>query len=396
MSISGRTFAVFFLPVLTVILMPALARGATENMTPLLLEVQDAPVPFMGSDGHVHLVYELGMTNFSSADISVEKVEVLGDGVVLQTLDTAAVAKRLQPGGSRESTGTFAKSTHALLFLNIVVPAGTNVPQKLSHRIAVRVSAAPPGQQELSEDGGVTTVDRQSVVTIGPPLQGDRYISADSCCDAVRHTRAALPVNGRIWVAQRYAVDWEQLNADGRIYTGPQERLESYTIFGRPVLAVADAVVASITDGEPEQTPGRFPNGILLDAADGNSVILDLGVHRYALYAHLQPGSIRVKPGERVARGQVLGLVGDSGNSIVPHLHFQVMDRSSSLASNGLPYEISGFQVTGATPGTKAFDEAESKGTPLAVTAFSPSRVVKDAMPLDQLIISFTMQAPHP
>lgn len=396
MSISGRTFAVCFLPVLTVLLMPALARGATENMTPLLLEVQDAPVPFMGSDGHVHLVYELGMTNFSSADISVEKIEVLGDGVVLQTLDTATVAKRLQPGGSRESTGSFSKSTHALLFLNVMLSAGATVPQKLSHRIAVRVSAAPPGQQELNEDGGVTTVDRQSVVTIGPPLQGDRYISADSCCDAVRHTRAALPVNGRVWVAQRYAVDWEQLNAEGRIYTGPQEKLESYTIFGQPVLAVADAVVASITDGEPEQTPGRFPSGITLDAADGNSVILDLGEHRYALYAHLQPGSIRVKPGERVTRGQILGLVGDSGNSIVPHLHFQVMDRPSSLASNGLPYEISGFQVTGATPGTKAFDEAESKGTPLAVALFSPSRVVKDAMPLDQLIISFTMQAPHP
>ena len=51
-------------------------------MTPVLLEVQDAPVPFMGSDGRVHLVYELWMTNFSSADVSVEKVEVLGGTVV--------------------------------------------------------------------------------------------------------------------------------------------------------------------------------------------------------------------------------------------------------------------------------------------------------------------------
>ena len=42
-------------------------------MTPLLLAVQDAPVPFMGSDGQIHLVYELGMTNFSSGEIAVRR-----------------------------------------------------------------------------------------------------------------------------------------------------------------------------------------------------------------------------------------------------------------------------------------------------------------------------------
>src|SRR5271156_5848864 len=82
---------------------------ATENMTPLLLAVQDAPVPFTGSDGRIHLVYELGMTNFSSAEIAVQKVEVISDGATLQTLDTAAVAGRLQPAGQRESAGTLAK-----------------------------------------------------------------------------------------------------------------------------------------------------------------------------------------------------------------------------------------------------------------------------------------------
>jgi hypothetical protein len=60
----------------------------------------------------------------------------------------------------------------------------------------------------------------------------------------------------------------------------------------------------------------------------------------------------------------------------------------SSLASNGLPYEIRDFQVTGKTPGTKAFDEAEEKGIPVAVTPMGQQ--VKGALPLDQLIISFT------
>jgi hypothetical protein len=386
--------APLLLVVLTLVTFSPIERAeASENMTPLLLAVPNAPVPFMGSDGRVHLVYELDMNNFSSAEITVEKVEVISDGATLQTLDTAAVAGRLQPGGQRDSTGTLVRSTRALLFLNVALAPGAKVPVELSHRVSLRVSAAPPGHQEFEESGGKTTVDRRPVALIGPPLRGSRYISADSCCDAVRHTRAALPVNGRMWVAQRYAVDWEQTDAGGRIYTGPRESLGSYAIFGQPVLAVADALVVSVIDGEPEQTPGNYPTNIALDKADGNSIILDLGNHRYALYAHMQPGSIKVRSGEKVHLGQVIGLVGDTGNSIVPHLHFQVTDGPSSLSSNGFPYEISEFQVTGETAGgTKAFDEAESNGTPLPITPVVPSRAVKGAMPLDQLIISFADQ----
>jgi|HubBroStandDraft_6_1064221.scaffolds.fasta_scaffold28145_2 hypothetical protein len=392
MKIAGISFvAPLLLALLTLVAYTPIERAeASENMTPLLLAVQDAPVPFMGSDGRVHLVYELDMNNFSSAEIAVEKVEVISDGATLQTLDTAAVAGRLQPGGQRDSTGTLARSTRALLFFNVALAPGAKIPVELEHRVSLRVSAAPPGHQEFEESGGKTTVDRRPVALIGPPLRGMRYISADSCCDAVRHTRAALPVNGRAWVAQRYAVDWEQTDASGRIYAGPREKLESYAIFGQPVLAVADALVVSVIDGEPEQTPGNYPTNIPLDKADGNCIILDLGNHRYALYAHMQPGSIKVRSGEKVHLGQVIGLVGDTGNSIVPHLHFQVTDGPSSLSSNGFPYEISEFQVTGETAGgTKAFDEAESNGTPLPITPVVPPRAVKQAMPLDQLIVSF-------
>jgi hypothetical protein len=351
--------------------------------------VQDAPIPFNGSDGRTHLVYELGMTNFSSAPIAVEKVEVMGDGTTLETLDTATVTERLQPAGQRESAGTLAAGTQANLFLHLVLAPGAKVPAELSHRVSLRASAAPPDHQEFNESGGAITVDRQPVVLTSPPLRGVGYISADSCCDATRHTRAALPVNGRVWIAQRYAVDWEQLNAGGRIYTGPREKLESYAIFGQPVLAVANATVVHVVEGQPEQIPGNYPTNIPLADADGNSVILDLGNRHYAVYAHMQPGSIKVHKGEHVHPGQVIGLVGDTGNSIVPHLHFQVTNGPSSFASNGLPYEISEFEVTGKTPGTKAFDEAESDGTPLAVTPFNPPQAVKRSMPLDQLIVSF-------
>jgi hypothetical protein len=395
MRILRRSFVARILARISVALVVCVSAGRAdgpEKMTPLLLDMQDSPAPFMGTDGRVHLVYELWMTNFSSADILVEKVEVLGDGEVLQSLDAAAIAGRLQPAGQRESAGKLAGSVQALLFLHVMLEPGAAMPRLLSHRITMHVNAAPPGHQEITESGGEVAVDRRPVVSIGPPLRGAGYVSADSCCDASRHTRAAMPVNGHVWLAQRFAVDWEQLDAQGRIYAGDREKLESYTIFGKPVVAVADAVVASVTDGLPEQTPGKYPVNISLDQADGNSVILDLGDQRYALYGHMQRGSIQVRVGERVKMGRLIGLVGNSGNSVAPHLHFQVTDRSSSLAANGLPYEMRDFQVTGKTSGTKAFDEAEEKGTSLAITTMSSVQPTKGALPLDQLIVSFAVR----
>ena len=365
------------------------AAFGAERITPVLLAVQDAPVPFTGSDGRTHLVYELWMTNFSSARVSVEQVEILSNGAVLGKLDAAEIAGRLQPAGLREPSGTMAASTDAILFIHVVLADGETVPQQLTHRVRLRVEAAPPGQQEITETGGETAVDPQPVVVIGPPLRGDRYISADSCCDASRHTRAALPVNGRVWLAQRYAVDWEQLDEEGRVYRGSATDVTSYNIYGKDVLAVADATVVSVIDDLPNQVPQSMPTNIAIEQADGNSIVLDLGGGRYGLYAHLKPGSIRVHAGDVVKRGQTIALVGNSGNTLEPHLHFHVMNHASPLASNGLPYEIDRFQVTAKAPGTAAFDAAAAQGTALAITPISPARRVTNGLPLDQLIISF-------
>jgi murein DD-endopeptidase MepM/ murein hydrolase activator NlpD len=215
-------------------------------------------------------------------------------------------------------------------------------------------------------------------------------VAAEWCCDAPHiHRKSPLPINGQFTLAQRYAVDYEQLDADNRIYSGDKADLNSYTIYGKEALAVADGTVVKATDGYPEQNPGVFPKGISLDEADGNAVILDIGGGNYAIYGHFQSGSIRVKEGDRVKRGDVVGLVGSFGNSLAPHLHFHVMDGPQSLASNGLPYLIDSFTVTGQSAGTDSFNEAEADGTPLEVTPVDPAKTVTEAMPLDQSVVSF-------
>ena len=89
-------------------------------------------------------------------------------------------------------------------------------------------------------------------------------------------------------------------------------------------------------DRFPDQIPNA-PTPVTIREADGNHVILALGDGRYAFYAHLEPNSVRVKRGDGVREGEVLGRLGNSRSSTGPHLHFHVMNRPSALAADGLP-----------------------------------------------------------
>src|SRR5262245_40393807 len=141
-------------------------KGGGARITPLLLAVHDAPMPFAGSDGRTHLVYELWITNFSSGDARVEGARVLGDGKSLATLDAASIAGRLQPAGRRDATATLPASGTSLLFVHVVLPAGKSSPSTLSHVVRAHVDAAPAGLQEMTLSGGDVDVDRRSPVLL--------------------------------------------------------------------------------------------------------------------------------------------------------------------------------------------------------------------------------------
>ncbi|MDD7967978.1 M23 family metallopeptidase [Actinomycetospora lemnae] len=151
-------------------------------------------------------------------------------------------------------------------------------------------------------------------VTIGLPLPG-RW-------DAISAGRSALVNNHWTLTVQRDAVDVVVL-VDGRTHRGDGTRLEDFAVFGQPVLAVADGRITEVVDGLPDLPVGGYTRR---DMA-GNHVVLDIGGGRHVLYGHLRQGSVRVRPGEEVRRGQVIGQVGDSGSSGEPHLHLQVQNR---------------------------------------------------------------------
>src|SRR3546814_1338788 len=96
---------------------------------------------------------------------------------------------------------------------------------------------------------------------------------------------------------------------------------------------------------ESETLSGRSRNA--LADASGNYLALDLGDGRHAFYEHLEPGSIRVAPGQRVRRGEVIAALGFTGDTTGPHLHFHVADGTSPLGSEGVAFVIDRFDVPG-------------------------------------------------
>ena len=334
---------------------------------PVEMHVPIAPTSFK-AEGKTHLVYELHVTNFGNSELTLTRVEVLtGAGnQALANYEGAELSNRLaRPGLAQSNTekqrlgGGLRAVVYVWLTLDEPLPAS----QTLRHRVTASTVATPAstGDQaaksdpiEVKGDGGEIRVAGQALV-ISPQLRGSEWLAANGPANASGHRRAMIPVGGRANIAQRFAIDWVQLREDGRTFTGDRLKNENYRCYGTEALAVADGLVAAIKDGIPENVPGANSRAvpITLETVGGNYVILDLGQGRYAFYAHLQPGSLKVKQGDRVKRGQVLGLVGNSGNSTEPHLHFHISNANSPLASEGLPYVFESFEQQGKGFGWK-------------------------------------------
>ncbi|MCI0387218.1 MAG: M23 family metallopeptidase [Acidobacteria bacterium] len=234
----------------------------------------------------------------------------------------------------------------------VTVDTVAAVPPALRHRLSLKVGSYP---EELTIECARVAVSR-GLVTISPPLRGGEWLAANGPSNTSGHRRALIPVGGGAHIAQRFAIDWVQLREDGRTFTGDRLDNKNYRCYGAEALAVADSTVVAVKDGIPENVPGATSRAvpITLETIGGNYVILDLGQGRYAFYAHLQPGQIRVKVGDKVRRGHILGLVGNSGNSTEPHLHFHISDANSPLGSDGLPYAFDSFELQGKGWGWKS------------------------------------------
>jgi murein DD-endopeptidase MepM/ murein hydrolase activator NlpD len=355
-------------------------------LTPILMRVDETPVPVLGSDGRYHVVYELEVANFTREAVTLERLEMLAvdTGSVVSRLEDAGLAERLSVNDATAVPRSLGAAQLGLLSIHLVFDQLNAIPTSVDHRLSVIVGTRP-----ALETAARTRIAAPTELVLDSPLRGSRYIAGDGCCDSHRHVRATLPINGRLVTSQRFAIDWEQLDEQGRIFAGDPKDLASYVIYGKPVFAVADGRVVEALDGMPDTPPGSFPEGITLAEADGNHVVLELEEGHYVLFAHLQPGSVQVRKGQQVRRGELLGRVGSSGNSSEPHLHFHVTAGPSPMASNGLPHRLRQFGASLRGVSTEAFDQAIIDGRPIATEPVAPPGQRENVLPLDLWIVDF-------
>ncbi len=336
--------------------------------TPVLARAVAAPVPVPATDGRTHLAYELLLTNAMDQDITVDSLQVrAGDaGEPLLTLSGTDLAERTRILGITAPTGRLGPAQSALVWLDVSTDKDA-APSELDHQVQVTLTKPMPPllPPQLTETVAPVTVQSRTPVVIAPPLRGPQWWDANGCCGMTPHRMAINPIDGALWGAERYAIDYVQLLPDGRLFTGDVADTASYAYFGADVHAVADGPVVAVLDGLPEQVPGKSPTGLRLDQYGGNHVVQDIGGGNYAFYAHLKTGSVAVKPGDRLSTGQVLGSLGNSGNTDAPHLHFHVMDSPDPLKADGLPFVFDSFRLTGRTddrlgPDGDAIDTAQA------------------------------------
>ncbi|UGU30540.1 M23 family metallopeptidase [Mycolicibacterium smegmatis] len=324
---------------------------AAGQLTPMLVEVLSTPRWFTGTDGRTHLAYELLLTNVAPTEVNVAALEVrdADSGATLMSLSDDALREAMSLAAS-PSPPTTAVPSSAMTVVWLDVPSSGPPAAALTHRVIID----PPQGVTLDAVAWTFTtdpvyVDRRPPVVLGPPLAGPRWIALGSCCDGP-HRRATYPIDGRWYIAQRYAIDFNLLDAQNRPGVGDPLLPSSFPTFGQPVYAVADGVIAMADDGRPDLRVGQARDEPTPQDAGGNRVAIDIGDGHYAIYAHLREGSIKVRENDRVRRGDHIADVGSSGTTGGPHLHFQVNDRPSVVYADGLPYVFDTFDVTGRTP----------------------------------------------
>lgn len=367
--------------------------------TPVLASALSSPVPFRGTDGSVHLAYELQVTNASGTDVAIESLSVLdplNSDAVLLAMSADEVGANLFLPVVKVQPNVLAPAQSGLVWINLPLPAGVHAPPALDHLITVSAKE-PQGliASKSIERVARVPVDLRGAITIGPPLEGDRWIAVSGCCNSY-HRFSALPVNGEWVMAERFAVDWVRVDDHDRLVTGNPKKNESYPQFGKKFFAVANGVVVKAQDGQRDEVPGDLPSVMTTESMGGNCVMVDLGNGLTAYYAHAKKGSILVREGEKVYRGQPLGLIGNSGDSQAPHLHFQLMFGRLARGSDGAPFTIDAFNLKGrAISEDDLATQLNNPGEPLRFEPVEGIGKRFDEMPADLSYIEFPGIAPQ-
>jgi len=339
---------------------------ASDSDISVSMQVPFAPQA-LASDKGQNICYEVYLSDYSKDGFEIARVEVFAAGRLYKEYSSEdicdcdsddiydcddAVSVCFKPPSDPRPTaeqleeGTGMNPQPALLFW-FIFESEEAVPSRFSHKVYFR-NPSWPGGRELVCEGADTMVLSDDPVVISPPFRGDRWLALEATDNRVHHRIGIISMGGVARVVQRYAIDWVRVSEEGAMATGPSDMNNSYPQYGAEILAVAPGEVIKVIDGIPDNAhPPERDIEINLENAGGNMVIQKIGEGRYVAYAHMIPYSIEVREGDMLETGQVIGLLGNSGNSDLPHLHFQLLDQPEFFLSQGLAYVFPTFTVQG-------------------------------------------------
>ncbi|MBV8144236.1 MAG: hypothetical protein JO184_04445, partial [Gammaproteobacteria bacterium] len=179
------------------------AEQPVAQLTPLVMQPGQTPLPVRGGDGRYHLVYELSLQNFSGERVRAERIQVLDGrtGAQLASLDAATLATRLVVRDRQAVAGEFAASQLGILYLHVVIDHPEDLPVMIGHRLTMSLR-----DQTVTATAACTNVAPATGLLLDAPLRGARFIAGDGCCDSTRHIRATLPLGSTAYDAQRFAI----------------------------------------------------------------------------------------------------------------------------------------------------------------------------------------------
>lgn len=354
-----------------------MASSAQEVRMPLMVEVTPSrPIVPLRARGKASLVYELQFTNYEHAPVVLKSITASSANKTLLVLrdDNLKSCLRVLGGDDGDATAIGpGKSVVAFLWIDVPVNA---IPKSFSHRFTFEKIGERPDWL----NGVECRPDSRPLRHFGPPLKGSNWVAGNGPANTTGHRRARFAIGCEPWIGQRFAIDYVQIDKSGKTYEGDESKNESYYCYGESALAVTDATVVSVVDGIPPNVPQKgIGVPITMRSLPGNHIILDVGGGLYAAYAHLIPGSIVVRRGQKVRKGQVLARVGNTGNSSEPHLHFQIMNKPSFIEAQGIPYVQTDAWV----------QDAKADDTDLIFKAVGAPRRLSGEMPVVDQIVEF-------
>lgn len=330
------------------LLLVAMWSSVAQDRAPVVpsidLATPFAPVLF-SQDGRSHIAYELHITNFQPVELTLHALTLRAGGVQVVDVRDVELQRRLVRPGFRNDYQTpqvVGPGQRAIVNLWFELPPATAV-RTMTQTVEFTLMR-PSGPVAGVASRSVDVQPASTPLVIGPPLGSGQWVAIYDPLLKGGHRTALYTLEGRARIPGRFAIDFIAMPPSGAMLRNPSPRPADLNGFGSNVLAVADGTVAAALD----DTLDDQPQPVAPEVASGNYIALDIGGGRFAFYEHLQKGSLRVKAGDRVQRGQVIARLGSSGStSIGPHLHFHVADANSLLAAEGVPFGFDQFTVFG-------------------------------------------------